>query len=168
MEFSSSPFQWILSFLLLASSLGVVLARKPIYASLSFLLSLLILAMFYLELSAEFIAVMQILVYAGAIMVIFIFVMILFQNAWGQIELHSPASNPLLISISVISFAVALLIFKKNIGQIWTKQTVPLEFGSAESLGKMLYIDFFFPFEAIVLLFLVAAVGAIYIAKRGD
>ena len=69
-----------------ASSLGVILVKKPVHASLCFLLTLIDSGAFYLQLHAEFIAVMQVLVYAGAIFVIFMFVIILFQDAHEQIE----------------------------------------------------------------------------------
>ena len=68
--------QWFVCSLLIISSLGVILLPKPVHASLSFLLSLLLLAALYLELSAHFIAVLQVFVYAGAILVIFMFVII--------------------------------------------------------------------------------------------
>ena len=65
--------QFLLGMLLILSSLGVILLKNPVHASLSFLVTLMTVAVFFLELSAEFIAVMQVLIYAGAILVIFIF-----------------------------------------------------------------------------------------------
>lgn len=159
--------QWFLSAVLILSSLGVILARKPIYASLSFLLSLLVLATFYAELGAEFISVMQILVYAGAILVIFVFVIVLFQDAHFQIEQIKSKSQPFLLYVAIVSFIIALIAFaRKFIGNLSKKGTLPESFGTAEALGEALYIDYFFPFEAIILIFLVAVVGALYIAKR--
>ena len=78
LEGEVSLIQWIMGLVLILSAMGVILLRKPLYACLSFLLSLLLLAAFYLQLYAEFIAVMQILIYAGAILVIFVFVIVFF------------------------------------------------------------------------------------------
>jgi len=161
--------QWFLGFLLVFSSIGVLLARKPVHASLSFLLTLMSLAGLYLQLDAQFIAVMQVLVYAGAILVIFMFVIILFQDAYHKIDLlESQSSRPLLI-FSVVSFLFTLGLLGNALRYLTPSQrTVPKDFGMVESLGKALYVDFFFPFEAVILLFLVALIGALYIAKRGD
>ena len=71
----------LLGLLLILSGLGVILAKKPVYSALSFLLTLILLAIQFLELSANFIAVMQVIVYAGAILVMFMFVIVLFQDA---------------------------------------------------------------------------------------
>lgn len=167
MSILANPAQWILGLLLILSSLGVITARKPIYASLSFLLSLIFLAALYLQLSAEFIAVMQILVYAGAILVIFVFVIVLFQDAHQQIESHVSATPPFLTWSAIGAFFIALLFFGKNLtGPLLPKRELVEGFGSVQGLGEALFVDFFFPFEAIILLFLVAVVGSLYIAKR--
>lgn len=168
MTWTANLTQWILGALLILSSVGVLLSRKPIYASLSFLLSLLVLATIYLELSAQFIAAMQILVYAGAILVIFVFVVVLFQDAHQDIEQHEPKSQPLLLALAIASFLVTLLFLVPHfMDPMPLKSTLPKDFGLVQGLGQALYLDFFFPFEAVVLLFLVAIVGALYIAKKG-
>ena len=164
-----TPAQLILGLILVLSSLGVITARKPVHACLSFLLTLLTLAALYLQLSAEFIAVIQILVYAGAILVIFMFVIILFQDAHQKIEEEDPKSSKWLrlaaVSIFILTFA-ALGYHMLGITSI--SESLPIEFGSVQSIGKALYIDFFFPFEAVVIVFLVAIVGALYIGKKGS
>jgi NADH-quinone oxidoreductase subunit J len=159
--------QWILGIILILSAMGVALFRKPIYASLSFLLSLVMLAFFYLHLSAEFIALMQILVYAGAILVIFIFVIVLFQDAHQQVRRFKPKSQPQFLAIAGIAFIVTLAFFGAQLIQTpYLQKSIPDGFGSAQSIGMALYLDFFFPFEAIIVLFLVAIIGALYTAKR--
>lgn len=161
------PILWILAGILVASSLGVILVKKPVHASLCFLLTLLTLAAFYLQLHAEFIAIMQVLVYAGAILVIFMFVIILFQDAHDLLERYKPKNTSLILKFAGIT---ALLVFgffsAKMLGHTPQGATLPENFGWAESLGTALYVDFFFPFEAVILLFLVAMIGALYIAKK--
>jgi len=164
---SVSVSQWILGILLILSSIGVIGLRKPIYASLSFLLSLILLAAFYLKLSAEFIAVMQVLVYAGAILVIFVFVIVLFQDAHQQIARYEPKSQPQFLTFAAVAFALVLIFFGAQLIHLPPfQQQPPKGFGTVQGLGEALYVDFFFPFEAVILLFLVAIVGALYIAKR--
>lgn len=159
--------QWILGIILILSSLGVILAKQPVHASLSFLLTLLTLAALYLEYTAEFIAVMQILVYAGAILVIFMFVIVLFQDAHQQLAKYQPKSAPALLIVSASAFVLALVfIGQQFIGIVPTEKKLPGDFGSVETLGHALYVDFFFPFEAVILIFLIAVVGAIYIGRK--
>ena len=159
---------WTLGAILIMSSLGVVLAKKPVHAGLSFLAALLTLSASYLQLNAEFIAVMQILVYAGAIMVIFMFVIILFQDAYQHIE-HTAAKSPRsLLYLSLALIILALLLFGYTLAPVASRGAIPQNSGSVEVIGRALFIDFFFPFEAVILLFLIAVVGAVYIGRKGD
>lgn len=167
MDFAVPITQLILGLLLVLSSIGVIVAKRPIYASLSFLLSLIILASIYLQLSAEFIAVMQILVYAGAILVIFIFVIVLFQDAYQQIDRYPSKSNLIFLVTACIMLMIALILLAiRMLHPLQGKEILPDQFGTAEGLGQALYFDFFFPFEAIIMLFLTAIVGSLYIAKK--
>lgn len=159
--------QWFLGIVLVFSSLGILIAQKPVHASLSFLLTLLSLAALYLQLSAEFIAVMQVLVYAGAILVIFVFVIVLFQDAYYQIEENKPQSAPWLLFVAIGTFVLALIFLGRQlIGLPPTRGPLPEGFGTVQLIGQALYVDFFFPFEAVILLFLVALVGAFYVGKK--
>jgi NADH-quinone oxidoreductase subunit J len=164
-----NQIQWILSFVLILSSIGVVLLRKPVHASLSFLLTLLTLSVLYLVFSAQFISVIQILVYAGAILVIFMFVIVLFQDAHQQIDRFKPNCMPFFLFIAANAFLLTLLILGSRFTGIWSaKKQLPEGYGTVQSLGEKLYIDFFFPFEAVVLLFLVALIGAVYIGRKEE
>ena len=161
--------QWILGLVLILSSIGVVMARNPVHASLSFLLTLLALAALYLELSAQFIAAMQVLVYAGAILVIFMFVIVLFQDAHAQLEHFKAKSMRSLLIVAGLGFIGALVLLGSHLVDIPTSHGhLQPNFGTVQALGKALYLDFFFPFEAVILLFLVAVVGALYIGKKVD
>lgn len=159
--------QWIFGLLLILSSLGMLLTSKPVQASLCFLLTLLSLAALYLELSAQFIASMQILIYAGAILVIFIFVIVLFQDVHQQIHIYRAKSKTAIVGAAAGTFIAAFLLVGFHLSSLQTKpQALSQEFGSVHSLGRLLYLDFFFPFEAVILIFLVAVVGAVYIGRK--
>lgn len=149
------------------ASLGILIFKKPVHASLSFLIALIMLSMLYLELSAEFVGIMQILIYAGAILVIFMFVIILFQDAHEELPRYKAQSSKWLIAFgsSIIIFSMTLFLSKlSNFKAFYPK--LPLNFGTIEALGFSLYTNFFFPFEAIIFLFLVSIIGAIYIGKK--
>jgi NADH-quinone oxidoreductase subunit J len=157
----------ILGTIALLSSLGVVCAKKPVYAGLSFLLSLLSLSAIYMDLDAQFIAVMQILVYAGAILVIFMFVIVLFQDAYLYIERTAPKSSKALLLFGAVLFILSFALFFTSIARHPTIAEKPQHgFGYVETIGRELFIDFFFPFEATIPLFLIAIVGAVYIGRR--
>ena len=157
----------ILGAVLIFSALGVLLTKNPVHSSLSFLLTLLALAALYLQLSAQFIAVMQVLVYAGAILVIFMFVVILFQDAYRQIALHAAKSSFTFIATVAVGFLITFgILGYRFINLTKSSSALPEGFGTVQSLGMSLYLDFFFPFEAVILLFLIAVVGAVYIGKK--
>jgi NADH-quinone oxidoreductase subunit J len=163
----ADSIQWILGAMVVLSSLGIILLRQPVHACLSFLLTLLTLSVLYLQLFAQFIAVMQILIYAGAILVIFMFVIILFQDAHAQISRYKSKSWPVFLFIAASSFLLTLLFLGGRFAGLTSSQRpLPEGYGTVQSLGEKLYIDFFFPFEAVILLFLVALIGAVYIAKK--
>ena len=172
MELSLTPVQWVIGAILILSALGILLAKNPVHACLSFLLTLLSLAALYLQLSAQFIAMMQILVYAGAILVIFMFVIVLFQDAYQQIEeFKAQSSVPLIIAAAVLMPIIFIFLGGQLYHDSMTMGSdalvqLPKDFGTAQALGHALYLDFFFPFEAVILLFLVAIVGAFYIGRK--
>jgi len=148
------------------SALGIILVKKPVYAGLSFLLTLLMLSGLYLQLSAGFIAAMQILVYAGAILVIFMFVIILFQDAHAQIEKFKAGTSRVLVGVSALLFVLSIGFIAQQMVLPQKSEAVSDTFGTVQSLGSALFTDYFFPFEAVTPLFLVAIVGAVYLGKR--
>ena len=158
-----TPWDYLLASIIILSAVGILITKKPVHSCLCFLLTLLGLASLYLKLSAPFVAAMQVLIYAGAILVIFMFVVVLFQDAHVTI-LSTPAkTNQLIASSIACAFTLFMLYFSM---QHIERKPLTLDYGSVESLGRALYSDFFFPFEAVGLLFLVAMLGALYIGKK--
>lgn len=158
---------FILGTIIILSSLGVILAKKPVHSCLSFLLTLFGLACLFLQLAAPFIAGMQVLVYAGAILVIFMFVIVLFQDAYLAINEYKPNVKPYWLAVSAFIFLFTLSLLGLQLQKMSGQNTNLTEgYGSVEAIGRALYVDFFFPFEAVGLLFLVAIVGALYIGKK--
>ena len=97
---------------------------------------------------------MQLLVYAGAILVIFMFVIVLFQDAHQQIDQFQPKSKPLLLYVAAGAFILALpFLGHKLMGLSRQQNSFQRDYGTVQSLGKALYLDFFFPFEAVSFVF---------------
>lgn len=164
---TSNIIQWIVGIGIVLSSLGVILAKKPVHSCLYFLLTLFGLASLFLQLAAPFIAVMQVLVYAGAILVIFMFVIVLFQDAHLAINDYKAHVKPYWLIASAAAFLVTLTLLAERLSHLSPlKEVLPDGYGSPQAIGRALYVDFFFPFEAVALLFLVAIVGALYIGKK--
>jgi NADH-quinone oxidoreductase subunit J len=156
---------FFLSALALFSAIMTVFARNLVHSILYLILCFFAIAGHYLLLSAEFLAIVNIIVYAGAIMVLFLFaIMLLNLNKTKQIRL----TNINLFS-SVLSGGLLLLVFvaavKKN-----TTNPIPVElsadFGSIKYLGKILFSDYILPFEISSILFLSAMIGSIILIKK--
>lgn len=157
----------ILGFFLIAGALGVVCFSQPVHSGLSFLLSLLSLAVIYIDLHAPFIGVMQVMIYAGAILVTFMFIIVLFQDAHRGIEKHKPFTPTSIVVAALAALVSALSYLGGKLYQHELPRAAPdADYGSVRGLGFEIYTDFFFPFEAVVVMFLVALVGALYIGKK--
>jgi NADH-quinone oxidoreductase subunit J len=159
----SEIFFFILAGLLVFSALMVVLQRDVVYCALALVAALFLTAILFLTLHAPMIGVLQILVYAGAIMVLFLFV-IMFLTP------RSSEARPVRWWSLAVTMAVLLLIV---LAAVITNGDPPADpvaatefFGSPESLAQSLFSDFVLPFEIASVLLLVAMVGAVVLAKR--
>jgi NADH:ubiquinone oxidoreductase subunit 6 (subunit J) len=153
-----------------AGAVGVVSVRNPFYAVLSLVFHLLSLAALFLLLRAEFIAAAQVVVYAGAVMVLYVFV-VAYVGAAEPARLRSPVSAgqrtiAIVFALALfIELAVAVLgSALKGIGT----DGAPYRpgFGTPEQIGQLLLTKFLLPFEVASFLLLIAAVGAVVLARR--
>ncbi|HEY7453006.1 MAG TPA: NADH-quinone oxidoreductase subunit J, partial [Thermoleophilaceae bacterium] len=152
----------------LAGALGVVLLQNPFYSVLSLVGHLLGLAVLFLLLHAEFIAAAQVVVYAGAVMVLYLFVV---AYIGGADEPLRPESGGVAVFGPVFALAVAIelcIAFISSGLQALDSEGAELGagFGSPGRIGELLLTDFLVPFEAASFLLLVAAVGAVVLARR--
>ncbi len=169
---------YVFSFIMVASALGVVLHRNPVKSAM-FLVSFFVgLAAMYALLGAEFLAVVQILVYVGAIMVLFLFVIMLISVREENFE--SPGSNlgrtaatVLLIGAFAVQFLVMARVFTAGPGINASRpyhgslgQTGKIIEGNVELLSFKLFQGYLLPFELISIVLLVAAIGAVVLAKK--
>ena len=153
--------------LLVATALMVILHRNPVTSALFLVLSFSSLAGIYLLLQAEFIGMVQIIVYAGAIMVLFLFV-IMYLNLQHDVEKGAQIAVRRGIGwmVGALLLLFAGLLMKKGFSP-GPVALVPAstEGGNAVAIGRVLYSRFLFPFEITSILLLVAMVGAIVMAK---
>lgn len=157
----------ILAALLVLSALGVVLARSPIRSAMSLVVTLFLLAVTFLFLDAPLVAVLQIIVYAGAIMVLFLFVIMLLNLQHDPpVPRHNAILGLALGGVSVLLFAGAWLLRFGAAGAPGLPAAAPEGFGSTESIALRLFTQHLLAFEITGLLLLVAVVGAVVLAKR--
>ncbi len=151
-----------------AAALGLLFARNAVYAALFLVLNMFALAVLYLSLGAPFIAMVQITVYAGAIMVLFLFVIMLL-GAEQLKEDGGPIGwqRPLALVLGVVLLAeLAYFVFAATAGR--ARLLPPPEgFGDPHAVGLTLFQQYLLPFEVTSVLLLVAMVGAIVLVKNG-
>jgi NADH-quinone oxidoreductase subunit J len=147
----------------------MITRRNPVIAALFLVLNFASLAGLYLTLNAQFIAVTQVIVYAGAIMVLFLFVLMLLRPENEQKFLESnPKTKIFAMLIAFIVFVqlVYMIFFvhpSKNISKDLTKS---LNAGTIEAIGRELFTHYVLPFEAAGFLLLAATIGALVLAKK--
>lgn len=156
---------YFLSFLAIISALMVVLAKNPVHSVLYLILTFFAIAGHYVLLNAQFLAVVHIIVYAGAIMVLFLFVIMLL-NLNKDTE---PQKSNLIKVSAVIAAGCLLLTFVaafRSLGNSTGFQIQQNDMGLVKNLGQVLFNDFLLPFEVASILLLSAMVGAVLIAKK--
>jgi NADH-quinone oxidoreductase subunit J len=156
----------VLALVAIASALGMLISRDAIYSALFLVLNFATVAVFFLLLNAPFIAVAQVSVYTGAIMVLFLFViMLLGAERAGQIQAIQ-WQRPLAVTLAVILLLEAgyILLGQRDVIPLVTAQ-IPEGFGSPAQVGTDLFSGYLLPFEITSVLLLVAMIGAIVLTK---
>jgi NADH-quinone oxidoreductase subunit J len=162
---------WILSVLLIASAVFCITAKKPVYSVVGLLVNFIALAAMYLTLQAEFLAVMQIVVYSGAILILFVFVIALLSSGVRPFDV-GPDKAPR-IAIPAILFGVVALgiivvtAIRSNPAVVKaTGQDTgdAFAFGSVANFGEALFTTNLLPFEVTAFILMVAIVGVVLIA----
>lgn len=152
-----------------AAGIAMVLSRNPVHAALYLVGTQLALAVLFLLQGAFFIAALQIIIYAGAIMVLFIFVVMLLgidrQEALIEpLKLQRPIAT--LLGIALIAEVGYLLAGNRFVVTAVPRVAAVEGEGNVEAIARVLFTDWAFPFEATSVLLLVAVVGALVLAKR--
>ena len=159
---------WVFALGIVVSSSAVIALRNAVASAISLVACFFFLAGTYVLLWAHTIAVLQILVYAGAIMVLFLFViMLLSLSDSGPVISITPARVAGVAGVVAILGALVMALRKlPSVELAWANDAGRLaQFGTIKHLGAVLYTQWLFPFEAVSLLLLVAIVGAVVVAK---
>ena len=155
--------------LTIAGALGVVLLRNPFYSVLALVVHLFGIAVLFLLLRAEFLAAAQILVYAGAVMVLYVFVVAYVGTTDEPMGWPTPGGVGALAPAFALALFVELTIavVGSGLGAIDSRgAAIEDDFGTPQKIGEFLLKDFLVAFEAASFLLLVAAVGAVVLARR--
>jgi NADH-quinone oxidoreductase subunit J len=159
---------YVFGFILLASALAVILVRNPVHAALFLVLSFVTAAALWLLLYAEFLAITLVLVYVGAVMVLFLFVVMMLdinidklrEGFWGNLPLAA------LVGFLMAAEMVLLLVKAEGGEPTASPGAPPAGFSNTKALGRVLYTDYVYAFELAAVILLVAIVAAIAITLR--
>ena len=163
-------FFLLLSVVATLSALMVVVARNPVHSALALVACLVQIAALYVLLGAPFLAVIQIFVYVGAVMVLFLFViMMLDVRKEAQTRYLKNAVWPGIVVLVVLSGElIALLVQSARLHAVMGPGLQITEQPSVENLSLLLFQDFLLPFEVASVILLVALVGAVVLAKSDE
>jgi NADH-quinone oxidoreductase subunit J len=161
---------WILSAITIGSALMVIFSKNPVYSVLFLIVTFFAISGHYILLNAQFLAIVNIIVYAGAIMVLFLFVVML-MNLNKQAE---PRKNIWMILSAVIAGGALLLVIVYAAKEVTAGRVIkaaPIDIGGSnigliEELGKKLFTQYVIPFEISSVLFLSAMIGAVMLGKK--
>ena len=160
-------FWYFLTALTLLSALMVVLSKNPIHSVLYLVFTFFCISGHYVLLNAQFLMAVNIVVYAGAIMVLFLFVIMMMD-----LSKNMPDSKTTITKVAGAILGGTLLVIivaatrKMNLKDAVNPENYIAQTGMVESLGKVLYRDYVLPFELVSILFFVAMVGAVMLGKR--
>jgi NADH-quinone oxidoreductase subunit J len=153
---------YFLSFVAIFSALLVVFSKSPVYSVLYLIITFFSIAGHYVILNAQFLAVVHVIVYAGAIMVLFLYVIMLL-NLNKESEPHK--SNLLKFAAAICSGLLMIVLVGSLKGTELVVQQEPSDIGLVKNLGIVLFTDFLLPFEIASILLLAAMVGAVMLGK---
>ena len=157
---------WFLSALAIGGAIMVVASKNPVYSILYLIITFFAISGHYVLMNAQFLAIVNIIVYAGAIMVLFLFVVMLMNlNA----ESEPPQKKRYLFFAGVIAGCLMLVLVAALKSSSTSTQLVQMgsgDVGLISNLGKVLFTDYVFPFEISSVLFLSAMIGAVVVSKK--
>ena len=163
----------VFSLIAIVAGVGVVISRRPIYSALFLLLNFASLAALYILLQAQFLAAVQVIVYGGAIVVLFLFVVMLLGG--GELNDIRDVNRPFMqrfgwqrfVAVALGALMLGGLAYGLVSGQLNPAQGDVAAFGqgSVQAIGAVLYTDYLLPFELASVLLLVGMIGAVVLAR---
>jgi NADH-quinone oxidoreductase subunit J len=165
MTFTTFTF-YAFAAILIFAAVRVITTRNPVHAALWLVLSFFSAAGIWMLLQAEFLAITLVLVYVGAVMVLFLFVVMMLDVNFDTLRQHFRTYLPIAAAVgALVLFEMALVIVDSAIGR--TTAAPPAPSGSnTRALGQLLYVDYVYPFEIAAVVLLVAIIAAIALTHR--
>jgi NADH-quinone oxidoreductase subunit J len=160
---------YIFATILVAGALGVIVSRNPVYSALSLVVCFVTSAAIWLLLQAEFLAVVLVLVYVGAVMVLFLFVVMMLDINLEELRKGFTRYAWLgWLTALAVMLEIGGVVWVRGIGVDVTKGTtsLPADYSNTQELGRVLYTKYAYPFELAAVLLLVAIVAAIALTMR--
>lgn len=161
---------WILAAMTILSALTVILIKNPIYSALSLALTMVGIAALFVSLNAYFIAGVQLIVYAGAVMVLFVMVLMLFDLK-HELQAFTQGKLSGVIKIGTVAMLAGLIVgaILMSVGSLPSAPPADAQAAlmndNTKQLGKLLFSQYLFGFEALGILLLVIAVGAVALSR---
>jgi NADH-quinone oxidoreductase subunit J len=160
---------YFLSAVLVGAALGVITARNPVHAALLLVLAFFTSSGLWLLLQAEFLAITLVLVYVGAVMVLFLFVVMMLdiniaklrEGFWRYLPLGS-----LVAFLMVVEMSMILISRSSGFGDVPPPPSLPAGYSNTKELGLLIYTEYVYPFEIASVILLVAIVAAIALTLR--
>jgi NADH-quinone oxidoreductase subunit J len=159
----------LLAVLVIATAIAMLTARNAIYAALYLVLNFATVAILYLTLGAPFIALAQISVYAGAIMVLFLFVIMLLgaeQLRGGPTPRKGHITLAIILSVVFLAEVALFVVVRATGMDLMAMETLSPDFASPARIGNLLFEQYLLPFEITAIILLSAVVGAIFLTRR--
>ncbi len=149
----------------IGGALGMIVSRNPVHGAMFLVLSFFGIASIYVLLAAELVAALQIIIYAGAIMVLFVFVIMLLNLHEDELEKPRLTLGTVLGGAAALAFwAISFMVFA-DLPEQGMPTDLPEGFGRVAAVGRLIFNQYLLPFESTSVLLLVAMVGAIIVAK---
>ncbi len=159
-----SVFFYIFAGIAVAAALGVVLLKNPVHSAVSLIVALLQIAALYILLRTPFLAGVQVFLYVGAVMVLFLFAVLLLDIGKERLQFHVHGQRWIAVAAVAVFFTVAAYLIATGGRAMPSAGEMPET--TTEVLGKLLYTKYLFPFEVVSVLLLVALVGAIALVMK--
>lgn len=163
---------WLAAVAAVLLGIGVITARHPVHSAIALVGNLISLAVLFLLLQAEFLAIVEVLVYAGAVMVLFLFVITLLTSGKASIRETIRAQEglqfqlPSSIGLGILFLALVAVAFLKRLPIGAAPANVPAGFGSIGQFGSVLFTQYLLPFEATAVLLLIAVIGVVVLGRQ--
>lgn len=151
----------------IVASILVIIQRNPIASAMYLLTSFVAQVILFIKLNAAFLAMLQVIVYAGAILVLFLFVIMLLNLRREDFGKDSKLRfKPLAVAFAVVLLVETLVVVHTSQIARTPMTTLPAEFGSVQGVGMELFQNYLYPFELTSVLLIVAVLGAVVMAKK--